>query len=103
MTVFTVFTGMRVRDCTRLFSDHVVRVPHSASSPSYFNCTLLQTKNDLEGVGPETGLISLLLCICLSVLSTKEKQRFAQRVAVDPFLRCPEKSPYEVRIIFNDF
>ena len=100
VTLFTVFTGMRVRDCTRLYSDRVVCVPHTATSPRHFKCSLLQTKNDLEGTGPDTGLVSLLPCICMSVLSPKEKLRFAQRLAADPTIRCPEKCPYQVSPFF---
>ena len=100
VTLFTVFTGMRVRDCTRLYSDRVVCVPHTATSPRHFKCSLLQTKNDIEGTGSDTGLVSLLPCICMSILSPKEKHRFAQRLAADPTIRCPEKCPYQVSPFF---
>ena len=96
VTVFTVFTGMRIRDCDRLFSDHVTRVPHSATAPRHFKFSLLQTKNDIEGTGSDSGRVSLLPCICLSILSGKEKLKFAQRLVVSPFMRCPENCPYQV-------
>ena len=80
---------MRIRDCTRLYADHVIRVPHNASVPRHFKCSLLQTKNDIEGTGRESGLISFLPCTCLSVLSPKERLRFAQRLVADPMMRCP--------------
>ena len=55
VTVVTIFTGMRIQDCVRLYSDNIFKVLHSPADPRHFKLVLEQTKNDIEGTGPAHG------------------------------------------------
>ena len=96
VTVVTIFTGMRIQDCVRLYSDNIIKDPHSPADPRHFRLVLEQTKNDIEGTGPAHGLSYYLPCICLSSQSARLNVKFATLCAADPWVPCIVPCPFHI-------
>jgi hypothetical protein len=52
---------------------------------------------DTQGTGPVAGRTSMLPCICLTDLETKEKNKFIKELRKDPFCACLVSCPFTIK------
>ena len=95
--VMKIFTGYRSEDCHGLNSSGVTFAPQTKKDPRSFKLSMVQTKNDREGNGPQEGRTNFVTCMCVTwTTDPKEKAQLARAIDRDPLHPCTTACPFEV-------
>mmetsp|Transcript_17828 Transcript_17828/g.16094 ORF Transcript_17828/g.16094 Transcript_17828/m.16094 type:complete len:456 (-) Transcript_17828:10-1377(-) len=102
--LLTIYTGMRLKNVYEIYSKDITFVPFdvTTNNPRHYSMMNITSKNDRSGTGPNENRLYLLPCICLQLLTGRERNDFIRKLISNNLCNCVRPCPFNaVRTYIN--